>query len=189
MSERTPAKAERNAAIVERRLAGVSVKRLAREFAICPQRVKQLTAGIGVPPRMAGRPVMVGGVIFDTVTAAARAAGISQGEGSKRAARGRKGWRFLGPITMALALAACCGGAEAQERMPCAKLAAVTAGLAEQFGEKPVAAGLQADGRMLEIFASPDGATWTAVAISPARVACVVATGRGWQQDAAGDPS
>jgi hypothetical protein len=80
------------------------------------------------------------------------------------------------------------GGAQA-EQMPCAKLAELTAGLAEHYREKLVSAGLQANGQLLEIFASPDGSTWTALTTSPAGLACVVATGKSWQQGAAGEPS
>lgn len=110
----TPAKTERNAAIRASRLAGASIKGIAREYGICVQRVKQLTVGLGIPPRSVGRPVLVDGVRYETVTAAATAAGITQSTGSKRAAAGRHGWRYLG-LMLGLLAAACCGSADAHD--------------------------------------------------------------------------
>lgn len=143
-------------------------------------RTRHLADGVGEPSRRicsAMKPLVERGLV------ARRPAG-------KEGGRGREGvvYRALG-VALFLASAACCGGAEAQQQMPCAKLAELTAGLAERYREKPVAAGLQANGQLLEIFASPDGSTWTALTTSPAGLACVVATGRGWQQGVVGEPS
>jgi DNA-binding MarR family transcriptional regulator len=105
-----------------------------------------------------------------------RARGLVELEGGSKGhsavcaitARGRRVAARLGGATVtSLLLAAWCGTAAAQQ-MPCAKLAEVTAGLAEHYREKLVSAGLQANGQLLEIFASPDGATWTALTTSPA---------------------
>jgi DNA-binding MarR family transcriptional regulator len=100
-----------------------------------------------------------------------------------------RGQRVLARLGAFLVLAACCGGAEAQQRVPCTRVAGLMAGLAENYHEKPVAMKLQPDGLLLEIFASPDTGTWTAVTVTPTGLACVVATGKGWQQGAAGEPA
>lgn len=88
---------------------------------------------------------------------------------------------------LAAALCACCGGAEARQTpgMACGKLADLRTALATEYGEKPVSFGLRSDGQLLEIFASPDGGTWTALTAGPGGFACVVAAGKSWQQGAA----
>jgi hypothetical protein len=67
-------------------------------------------------------------------------------------------------------------------QLPCTRLDHLSGFLAQSYGERPVSAGLQANGQLLQIFASRDTGTWTAVTTSPAGLACVVATGRGWEQ-------
>lgn len=59
-----------------------------------------------------------------------------------------------------------------------------------RYSEKPVAAGLEAGGRLFEVFAAPDGATWTMVITTPEGASCVVAVGEDWQtpQQLAYDP-
>lgn len=59
-----------------------------------------------------------------------------------------------------------------------------------RYSEKPVAAGLEAGGRLFEVFAAPDGATWTMVITTPEGASCVVAVGKDWQapQQLAYDP-
>ncbi len=52
--------------------------------------------------------------------------------------------------------------------------------LAERFAERPVAAGLEAGGRLIELFASPDSASWTLVTTTPAGESCVIAVGEHW---------
>ena len=51
-----------------------------------------------------------------------------------------------------------------------------------RYSEKPVAAGLEAGGRLFEVFAAPDGATWTMVITTPEGASCVVAVGEDWQE-------
>jgi hypothetical protein len=65
---------------------------------------------------------------------------------------------------------------------PCGKAAAIAATLAERFGETPAGRGLSATGSLLEVYASASGDTWTAVQVLPTGQACVIATGRDWQQ-------
>jgi hypothetical protein len=76
--------------------------------------------------------------------------------------------------------AAAAGGEEG--RLPCTGFAHLADFLAEAYGERPVSAGLQSDGQVLQIFSSPESGSWTAVATSPSGLACVVATGRHWEQ-------
>ncbi len=51
-----------------------------------------------------------------------------------------------------------------------------------RFAEAPVAAGLESSGRLLQVFASSDGATWTMVATAPDGTSCVLAVGEAWQE-------
>lgn len=51
-----------------------------------------------------------------------------------------------------------------------------------RYSEKPVAAGLEVGGRLFEVFAADDGATWTMVVTTPQGSSCVVAVGEEWQE-------
>ena len=53
-----------------------------------------------------------------------------------------------------------------------------------RYSEQPVSAGLETGGRLLELFTTEDGETWTLVMTSPNGMACAVATGIGWQKAA-----
>ena len=68
------------------------------------------------------------------------------------------------------------------QQLPCARLDNLAGFLEQTYGERPVSVGLQSNGQLLQIFASDAGASWTAVATTPAGTACVVATGRHWEQ-------
>lgn len=50
-----------------------------------------------------------------------------------------------------------------------------------KYSEKPVALGLDVSGRLFEVFAADDGATWTMVITTPQGASCVVAVGEEWQ--------
>lgn len=52
--------------------------------------------------------------------------------------------------------------------------------LDDKFGEAPTAAGLAANGSVLEVFTSPDGETWTIVLTQPDGATCVMASGESW---------
>ena len=52
--------------------------------------------------------------------------------------------------------------------------------LEERYAEKPVAAGLEAGGRLIELFASADNTSWTMVTTTPAGESCVMAAGEHW---------
>ena len=51
-----------------------------------------------------------------------------------------------------------------------------------RYSEKPIAAGLESSGRLIELFATPDRGTWTLVMTSPNGVTCVIAAGFEWQR-------
>ncbi|MFN3614512.1 MAG: hypothetical protein ACK4WC_08130, partial [Rubrimonas sp.] len=54
-----------------------------------------------------------------------------------------------------------------------------------KYGETRRAAGLQNRGSVTEIFASEKTGTWTIIVTRPDGVACAVAAGEAWQQEAA----
>ena len=50
-----------------------------------------------------------------------------------------------------------------------------------KYGEAAMARGLVDGGKtVLEVWASADGKTWTAVSINTNRIACIIATGKNW---------
>src|SRR5262245_13678486 len=53
--------------------------------------------------------------------------------------------------------------------------------LGASYEEVAQSTGLDANGNLLEIFASPQG-TWTALVTNPRGVACIVAAGEAWEQ-------
>jgi hypothetical protein len=53
--------------------------------------------------------------------------------------------------------------------------------LGDRFGERPTSAGLADDGTLMQLFASTSAGTWTMVNVDPSGRACVLATGRDWQ--------
>ena len=55
--------------------------------------------------------------------------------------------------------------------------------LEERHAEKPVAAGLEAGGRLIELFASADNESWTMVMTMPAGESCVMAVGKYWLEN------
>lgn len=63
----------------------------------------------------------------------------------------------------------------------CDDAAALAAQLSAGYREKPVAHGVTAGGRMLQVFVSKGG-TWTIVVVLPDGRACVVSHGDGWQR-------
>jgi len=54
--------------------------------------------------------------------------------------------------------------------------------LKEKYDERPLAFGLNRDGRLLELFATPDGKTWTLLITNPRGLSCVVTSGENWQR-------
>jgi len=56
----------------------------------------------------------------------------------------------------------------------------LAAALDGRYSEKPIAVGLDLGGKILEIFASADGETWTMIMTSPEGTSCVIAAGEKW---------
>ena len=52
--------------------------------------------------------------------------------------------------------------------------------LAKQYSEAPTDLGLASDGAVLELFTTPDGATWTMVLTLPNGLSRIVAAGQSW---------
>ena len=52
--------------------------------------------------------------------------------------------------------------------------------LGDHYKEVPVAGGIAADGSILEVFASPDGQSWTIIVTRPNGTSSVVAEGESW---------
>jgi len=73
-------------------------------------------------------------------------------------------------------------GANAARAQPaCASHEAVSKQLEQRYAEVPVAMGLADSGKLLQVFASADGASWTVVLTRPDGTSCVAAAGRYWQ--------
>lgn len=53
--------------------------------------------------------------------------------------------------------------------------------LDSRFSEAPIAIGLANDNRLVEVFSSGDGSTWTMVLTKPDGMSCVMATGEDWE--------
>jgi hypothetical protein len=81
--------------------------------------------------------------------------------------------------------------ADPERRLPCADYAEVRRQLGTRYGEAPVSMGLQADGRLVQVFASLQSGSWTIVTTAPSGLACIVAAGRSWESLPAktGDPT
>jgi hypothetical protein len=62
--------------------------------------------------------------------------------------------------------------------------------LTQRFDEAPTALGLQANGELIQVFSSKDGATWTIVTTRPDGLSCIVALGQHWEalRDFSGSP-
>ena len=70
--------------------------------------------------------------------------------------------------------------AAAQAQAICVPRQALVDALKDEHREVPVSLGVTEDGRAAELFASPDGKTWTFVVTTPAGVSCVFAAGKDW---------
>jgi hypothetical protein len=65
----------------------------------------------------------------------------------------------------------------------CADYATLAQRLKTQYGEERMAMGVAADGlSALALFVSPKGETYTLVSVAPPGPACVVASGKSWEQ-------
>ncbi len=63
---------------------------------------------------------------------------------------------------------------------PCAPHQALALALEASFGEQRVSVGALDSDRVLELWTTENGATWTLLAVNVEGMACIVATGTGW---------
>jgi hypothetical protein len=63
----------------------------------------------------------------------------------------------------------------------CYSHADLTKMLDQKFAEQPQALGLQANGQLVEVFVSNEGASWTIVVTRPDGWSCIVAVGEHWE--------
>lgn len=68
----------------------------------------------------------------------------------------------------------------AQESAPCVKRTDFLSHLSSNYDEAPVALGLTASGRVLEVVAS-EGGSWTIIVTMPNGVSCGIASGENWE--------
>ena len=87
--------------------------------------------------------------------------------------------RIVGAIVFVSALWFGVAGVAAAENL-CMPHADIAKRLESGYAETPVAIGLSANGGLVEVFASPDGETWTLVITTPKGVSCVVIAGEAW---------
>lgn len=66
--------------------------------------------------------------------------------------------------------------------LACADHADLVAALTERYDERRVSIGLQNNGHVLEIYASKDTGSWTALSTRTDGVACILAVGRHFEQ-------
>lgn len=94
--------------------------------------------------------------------------------------------RAMLPLLLAIAAgsAPLAGQQAVAAQLACGKYGELRTYLADTFNEQPSSFGLNDDGTVLQLFASPSTGTWTMLTVSPAGTACVVATGKAWQQKA-----
>ena len=97
---------------------------------------------------------------------------------------GRKGRQSMrlgvaGIGVLALGVLLGTGGAEARP-VACAPHDALAERLGSRFAEAPVSKGLASSGKLMELFTSEDGDTWTLVLTEPEGVSCIVASGKYW---------
>jgi len=67
------------------------------------------------------------------------------------------------------------------QQYPCGVRDAIIGSLAQRHGEQVVATGLAATGAFVEVFASPEGKTWTVLVVLPSGLACIKAVGTDWE--------
>jgi hypothetical protein len=87
---------------------------------------------------------------------------------------------FAGGLALGLALIFVMASEASAQTSGCQAHENLARLLEERFAEHPVAAGLEASGLLIELFASADSASWTLVTTTPAGESCVIAVGEHW---------
>jgi len=70
--------------------------------------------------------------------------------------------------------------AHAQSAQRCGDHETLVQRLADKFVEQQIAFGVTANGKMVEVLASPEGNTWSIVLTEPGGPSCFVAAGANW---------
>lgn len=70
--------------------------------------------------------------------------------------------------------------APAEAQAECGGRSEMVRRLAQGFGEVQVGSGLSGDGRIVEVWASPDGGTWTILITTAGGISCLAGAGEGW---------
>ncbi len=84
---------------------------------------------------------------------------------------------FVAAIAMALAVLSATFQASAQR--VCGEHAVIVTSLAELYGERPFALGIESSGNLVEVLVGFEG-SWTILVIQPNGRTCVVASGEAW---------
>ncbi len=85
-------------------------------------------------------------------------------------------------IALGLALALAPLPALGQGLGPCMARGDFLRQLGARYGETTVARGLTGDGRVIEVIAAADGATWSIVLTMPSGLSCGVYAGEAWER-------
>ena len=92
--------------------------------------------------------------------------------------------RYLGALLViaivALILIGIAPAMAQSEQASCFERAVIVKHMLNKFNESPVAAGLAANGAVMELLSSPDGGTWSMILTYPNGTSCVMASGEAW---------
>lgn len=92
---------------------------------------------------------------------------------------------MAGAMAVVLSVAAT-GQASAQAARACvAQGAPLAEELGRQYGEVLTAAGVDANGNLIQVYSSDDKGTWTIAMTLPGGTTCVLSTGEGWVRERA----
>lgn len=84
------------------------------------------------------------------------------------------------PAVAALGSALFPATAAFSQGMPCMAREQIVSLLSDTYAEQLIGRGLQSDVRLVEIFTSEDGDSWTLVQTFPSGISCIMATGQSW---------
>ena len=85
-------------------------------------------------------------------------------------------------ITLLAAGATIALATPAQAEPKCFDHGKILSQFASVYREAPVAGGLTADGRLIEVLSSDNGHTWTLIVSKPDGESCVIMAGEGWRK-------
>ncbi len=88
--------------------------------------------------------------------------------------------RILTAFFAAAALGVAAAPADARQAV-CDSRTKILDHLDSKYSEKPVALGMAANGSLVEILSTDDGATWTIVITHPNGTTCLMAAGEHWE--------